>query len=400
MRSKIRILALLFVALSVFGLDGRAAETGALTKISFTSQGDKLVVAFKGTQRLRYRVKDFDSPPHLLVQFFGVRNGLPYSNLKIGKGGVSDIAVQEVDLNGQKITSVSIHMDRKLDYDFDLSQDGATFQLAMAQTSGGTTQGDSEFAGNVYSAGPETKAEAPVIHVPGEKKGTTQIPYSARAKETVFAQRAKGADTSPWISGPVILQDADISQTVRLLSEAAGGANIVVEASLVQKQSTTSANKGGQGGGTGASAAGITVTLYHISLEDALDIISSANSWTWRKFGDYYAIMSKSTANAGVNTVTSATIFEDTATRTDVVIMQPKNTYACVLASKISTVIPDVSCDPSTNYLMMRGVQRDLDRAREMINALDVPTQQITKLATQVTKIIRLKYIDLSNTAF
>jgi len=68
--------------------------------------------------------------------------------------------------------------------------------------------------------------------------------------------------------------------------------------------------------------------------------------------------------------------------------------------AKLADVIADVGCDPSTNYLIMRGVQRDLDRAREMISALDVPTQQITKLATQVTKIIRLNYIDLSSGDF
>jgi len=76
------------------------------------------------------------------------------------------------------------------------------------------------------------------------------------------------------------------------------------EASLVQGQTASSGTGAGAGAGgsqgatTGATAAGITVTLSHITLEDALDIITASNNWTWRKFGDYYAIMSKATANA------------------------------------------------------------------------------------------------------
>ncbi len=388
---------------------GQAAENGgALTKINYRSEGGKLVIEFKGTQRLKYRVKEFENPPHILVQFYGAKNGLPYSDMKIDKGGVTGLSVQEIDVNGEKMTSVSIHLTGKADYDFDLSSNGQLFALTTSVGGEYTGLPASQNQPGYTSATQQKTDESPVIHVPGEKKPTKQIPYvkegsSGQSKEVTLGQRAKGADTSPYIVGPVILQDADISQAVRLLSEAAGGANIVVEASIVQAQSTTggsssSSKSGGKSGGTGATAAGITVTLSHITLEDALDIITASNNWSWRKFGSYYAIISRDTANQGVDTAKSATVFEDTATRTDVVIVQPKNTYACDDVIMLSTVIPEVECYPETNYLLMRGVQKDLDRAREMLKTIDVPIQQITKMASQVTKIIRLKYIQVNNT--
>lgn len=402
MKPKIpKVFSLFFSLALIYACVVSAAETGTLTKINYKLTGGKLSIEFKGTQRLKYKVKEFESPPHLVVQFFGTRNGLPYNEVNVGKGGVSNISVQEVNVNGQKITSVSVHLNEKSAYDFDLSSDGTTFQLT---TGGGSASGTSQSmystipsGTEVYSPAGEEKSSAPVIHVPGEKKTTSQIPYSKSSipgKALVVPPRVKGSDTSPYIVGPVILQDADISQAVRLLSEAAGGANIVVEASLVQTQSTVSAT----GGGAGATSAGITVTLSHITLEDALDIITASNNWSWRKFGDYYAIMRKSTAMDGVKETESAIVYSDTATRTDVVVMQPKNSYACNLAGKLKVVLPDVSCDPSNNYLIMRGVQKDLDRARELIASLDVPIQQITKQASQVTKIIRLKYISVDST--
>ncbi|HOC92857.1 MAG TPA: secretin N-terminal domain-containing protein [bacterium] len=365
-----------------------------LNRVNFREQDGKVVLEFKASGKLRYRVKEYETPPHLLIQFYDTRSSLPYQDLDVNRGNVNKVSVREVSVNSQTSTFVTVRLNSNVDYDFDLSGDGQTFQMYA----GGAKQTASSFSFAPQSQSqpfPDTfKSLPPEIKIPGEQKtGTTQIPYPkasmGKAGEFVVPARVKGLDTSPYIVGPVILQDADISQTIRLLSEAAGGSNIVVEAALVQAQSTTT-------GGAGANA-GITITLSHITLEDALDIITSSNNWSWRKFGDYYAIMTRSTAEKGVITQDTASVYKDTATPTDLVVVQPRHSFACDLVTKVRSVAPDVACDASANLLFMRGIEKDLSRARELIATLDVPVREITKKTSQVTKIIRLKYIQLDS---
>jgi type II secretory pathway component GspD/PulD (secretin) len=390
---KIILKTIALAALAILaGSTAFAQSVVELNRVNFREQDGKVVLEFKASGKLRYRVKEYETPPHLLIQFFDTRSNLPYQDLDVNRGNVNKVSVREVSVNSQISTFVTVRLNSNVDYDFDLSSDGQTFQMYA----GGAKQSASSFSFSPQSQAqpyPDTfKSLPPEIKIPGEQKtGTTQIPYPktsvGKAGEFVVPARVKGMDTSPYIVGPIILQDADISQTIRLISEAAGGANIVVEAALVQMQSTTS-------GGAGANA-GITITLSHITLEDALDIITSSNNWSWRKFGDYYAIMTRATAEKGVVTLDTASVYKDTATPTDFVVIQPKHSYACDLVTKVKSVIPDAMCDASTNLLLLRGIDKDLSRARELISMLDVPVREITKKTSQVTKIIRLKYIQL-----
>ncbi|OQA87453.1 MAG: Type II secretion system protein D precursor [bacterium ADurb.Bin236] len=393
MKIILKTIALAMLA-TLAGSTAFAQSVIELNRVNFREQDGKVVLEFKASGKIRYRVKEYETPPHLLIQFYDTRSSLPYQDLDVNRGNVNKVSVREVSVNSQTSTFVTVRLNSNVDYDFDLSGDGQTFQMYA----GGAKQSASSFSFSPQSQSqsfPDTfKSLPPEIKVPGDQKtGTTQIPYPkatmGKAGEFVVPARVKGMDTSPYIVGPVILQDADISQTIRLLSEAAGGANIVVEAALVQTQSTT--------GGAGANA-GITITLSHITLEDALDIITSSNNWSWRKFGDYYAIMTRSTAEKGVITQDTASVYKDTATPTDFVVVQPRHSFACDLVTKIKAVAPDVTCDASANLLFMRGIEKDLSRARELIATLDVPVREITKKTSQVTKIIRLKYIQLDST--
>jgi len=379
------------------------AEMGSLVKINYKEQNGRVLLEFRGAQRLSYRVKEYESPPHLLVQFFNTKSALPFNQVQVGLGNVTHLSVKELVVNGETATFVSVHLNYASEFDFNLSTDGTAFQLNVKSTgqtgsaaspAAGRTQADTGNSLEQFTFQDQGSSEdsPPVIQIPGEKTGTKQIPYSALQEaasrpgdEVEIPYKVKEGDTSPYIVGPVILQDADISQTVRLLSEAAGGANIVVEASLVGQ-----GQKGGAGGG-------ITVTLSHITLEDALDIITSANNWTWRKYGDYYSIMSKDTAMQGLGKVKAGSIFEDTATKMKVVFIKPQASYACDLLPYLNTVIADVGCDSNRNLILLRGIDKDIDRAREIIKTIDVPIKDVTKRASQVTKIIRLKFIKMDD---
>lgn len=388
------IMVAMAMVLAIFVVDGRAAEMSRIEKINVREESGRVSIEFKGSERLRYRVKEYDSPPHFLVQFFNTASGLPYEKVQVNKGNVSDISVKQIRVNGETSTFMSVHLKEPSDFDFDLAPNGQTFRLAVAGKGAGSDTIIARRSENVNSGGANTTASEPraeldgsypIIQVPGEKKGskgTTQIPYAYKPpsefNEVEIPYKMKDLDTSPYIVGPVILQDADVSQAIRLLSESAGGANIVVQSSLV------------------ATKGGITVTLSHITLEDALDIITSSNNWTWRKFGDYYSIMDKNTAMQGVNTVKSGTMYEDTANKMKVVILQPQFSYACRLMSHLQAVIPDVGCDKSKNLLILRGVENDIARAKELLKALDTANTHLTTQPNQVTRLIKFKYIQMT----
>ena len=116
-----------------------------------------------------------------------------------------------------------------------------------------------------------------------------------------------GIDNSPYIAGPVILQDADVSKVVQLLSEAAGGASIIVESKVLEESAASIAQAGAGGGG------GITMTLSYITLEDALDVITSANNWAWMKIANSYVIISRDTAGQGLDQIEAAQVYDITA---------------------------------------------------------------------------------------
>lgn len=379
-------MGILAACVTLLAITGFSAESARIEKINFKEQGSQVNIEFKGSERLRYRVKEYDSPPHFLVQFFNTSSALPYEKVQVDKGNVTDISIKEIKVNGETSTFLSVHLKQPSDFDFDLNPGGDIFRLSVAgrESSGlGYASTSPSSPSNVKQEYRDGIVYPPSIAVPGDKKGTTQIPYSYEYEPNEFNEveipyKLKDQDSSPYIVGPVILQDADISQAIRLLSEAAGGANIVVQSALV------------------AAGTGITVTLSHITLEDALDIITSSNNWTWRKFGDYYSIMDKDTASQGVNTVKAGTVYEDSASKLKVVIMQPQYSYACRLMGHLNAVIADVGCDKTKNLIILRGEDKDIDRARELLRALDTPTTSLTKGAGQVTRVIKLKYIQLN----
>jgi len=144
-----------------------------------------------------------------------------------------------------------------------------------AETPAAKAPGNEDLGGTVFTPGAESNV-APVIHIPARKKVQIRFHTLERAdSRDCPAPRIKGSDTSPYIVGPVILQDADISQAVRLLSEAPA-AQHSYRSRVVQAQSTTSS--GGGAGGAERRTAGRkhggdgcrnNSHSFHITLEDA-----------------------------------------------------------------------------------------------------------------------------------
>jgi hypothetical protein len=167
------------------------------------------------------------------------------------------------------------------------------------------------------------------------------------------------ADGSPYLNGPVVLQNAKLGDAARLLSEAAGGANILVESALIEQSAASAAN-----------GAGITMTLANISFEDALSALTAANGWTWRREAGVYMITTRETANAGINALSAATVNGRTTVPITVSIYRPKGgARACDLLPLARTAVPDTICDPEKNTLLMRGREKDVARANQILNS-------------------------------
>ena len=173
------------------------------------------------------------------------------------------------------------------------------------------------------------------------------------------AAMRKGADGSPYLNGPVILEDADLGKAVRLLNEAAGGASIVVESALLEQSA-----KSAQG------SAGITMTLANITFEDALSALTAANGWTWRREAGVYMITTRETANAGIDALPAAVVHGRATVPITVSIYRPAGSaHACDLLSIARAVVPETTCDPEQNTLLLRGREQDVARAKKILSS-------------------------------
>ncbi len=382
---KAALTLLLTLTLAVLSMPVHSAQDAPvkLIRINFSQDSGKTIIEFKGTKTLKYKVKEFDDPAHIMVQFLNTTNGLPYDTLTINKGPVTNLSVKEMSVNGQTSTYVSINLTEVVKFDFNNTRNNLGIQLALNNSSTATPM--NTYANSPTQPSTSNSKTSSTSFAPSIPEPSNIIAYSSPGKksssETTIPSRLEGDDKSPYITGPVILQDADISQAIRMLSEAAGGANIVVEAKLV------------------TSAGGITVTLSNITLEAALDVITSANNWAWRKYGDYYAIMSRDTAQEGVDVFSAGEIYSDTATKLRVYIYRFKNNYACnsdILAS-LKTIVPSTICDTRRNIIIIKSTDSEIARAKTLLASLDVPLDSLPKLDSQVNQIIQLDYITLTS---
>jgi len=389
------------------------AQTNRLRKVNISQEGDHLYLKLTGDSRFRYRVKAEDKPPRLTVQLYGTESDLGYSELDVNKGYVKDFSVQELTVSGQKATFIIVHLSQSVEMDYGLSGDGRTFYLATPMYAGAKSVGKSQqfqVDSTDTSIIPPGSMPPEIVvpeNAPSVSPASTMIPYpggatgDSRPGSFMDFPQDVGIDNSPYIAGPVILQDADISKVVQLLSEAAGGASIIVESKVLEESSASIAQSGAGGGG------GITMTLSYITLEDALDVITSANDWAWMKIANSYVIMSRETANQGVDPITAATVYDLATPKLTVTVYRPKNVDACSLTNAVSSVVPDVACDPDLNYLLLKGREEDMIRAKQILGQLDRTRDSsdlpvIKDLAERVlnesaqylvTKVIRLEYI-------
>lgn len=421
-------LALVMPALAfLIMLSGRtpalAESAGKLRKINVAKEGDHLYVKLTGTARFRYRVKSEENPPRLTIQLYDTTAELGYNSLDVNEGYVKNVKIQESTISGQRATFVIIHLNQNVTVDYGLSGDGRTLYISTP-TYAGAGKGDvSQYSAEPYSspsgkskpAAPASPAAPagdiglpPEITVPGnapsiKPAASEMVPYSAAASTSDGASidfsQNRGPDNSPYIVGPIILQDADISKAMQLLSEAAGGASIIVEASIVKANAPSA--KGGGGGG-------ITMTLSHITLEDALDVITSANSdWVWKKVAGSYLVVTKETANQGLDALKAASVYDATNQAIQVSLYKPKYLDACTLVTYVALDVPSSGCDPALNWLLLKGRFEDIERAKAILGKVDTskglkePSAEkkltdrlIDKTASDLTThIVRLKYI-------
>ncbi|MEW6201458.1 MAG: secretin N-terminal domain-containing protein [bacterium] len=376
------ILRTLYISAVLFLTLSANVYAGRLEKVNVQEDAGTVYVKLTGTERFRYRMKEYESPPHVVIQLYNTKSALAYDAVPVSKGNVTNVTINELTMNDDTSTYVSVHLKKSSPVDFKVSPDGRTFTFMALPVS------------EAAAAGKKDKWAPPPIYLPGEPGAAQKT-----ASEGKYPEFPDEQDKSPFIAGPLVLTDADISEAIKLISEAFGGVNIVVDGSIIAKQEQAKAQgaAGGGGGGTiGAEAVGITVTLRNITLEDALDAITSANKWMWQKVGNIYIIMDDKTDEYGYSLVETGRYF-DPAQQMDVDIYRPKYIYACQLVQYGLNIVPSATCDSYANVAIFRGAKKDLDRLRKIVSDIDRP--DVSQPTNFITRIIKLKYIRANDLA-
>lgn len=416
-------LALLLLTALPALMHGETVEQNRVRKINVGTEGDHLYVKINGTARFRYRVKIEEKPPRITVQMYNTETDLGYDALEVNQGYVKDIKITEMTVSGQRAVFLIMHLSQTVRMDYGLSGDGRTLYIAtplFANASPETSIPEYSSEPAVESAprvgaaptggaAPDLTGLPPEIY--GPAGGATEVSLAPSSEFVSYGDSSgsfvdfgedTGIDNSPYIVGPVILQDADISKVVQLLSEAAGGASIIVEATVLEESAKSIAEGASSGGGGG----GVTMTLSHITLEDALDVITSANDWAWIKIANSYLIVSHVTAIKGLDTQDTAA-YDVTADKLPISLYRARNQNACDLISYVNVIVPSAKCDAEKNLIIMKGRDSDVTRAKQILQEVDVAKPQGAPTAVEdytgdslevtgrmlVTKVKRLQYI-------
>ena len=173
---------------------------------------------------------------------------------------------------------------------------------------------------------------------------------------------ARAEDDSPYITGTIRLDNADAGRAVQLLSEAAGGASIIVEQKVLE-QSIQSAQSG----------AGISLTLSNISLADALDALAAANGWAVLDMHGSHLVVSRETLNRGLDVLPAATAYDVSSEKLEITIYRPRSMDACSLEKYAHQAAPDSDCNADLNLLILKGRPGDIDRAKRILDQVDSP---------------------------
>lgn len=370
---------------------GLAAPGGALTKLNYRTEGGTLVITFSGSDRFQYRMHEYDTPPHLLIQFFNTRNALPYNTLDVNKGNVSRIMVQQVDVNGAPATYVKVLLKKKSKYDFDIGPSGTEMTLSMQGAGSGQMSPGSL---------------PPPIVQPGTY-GMLPQPQSS-GSDMQFGKALSSSGTSPYIVGPLKFVDAPLSKIIETLQEVTK-VQIAVEASLMRSlsegtpPSSQSGGLTGGGGGAGGTVGPVlfTITIQNMTLDDALDILTATNNLAWRKIGDTYAVMNKDTIMVGQESVNAGTAFMDTVDKFPIKIFHTTYIPACramielqgfAMPLSASPQTQALRCDPEYNFIIAKGKPEDLARVGEILRKID--TQDKASTDTElISRVITLQYI-------
>ncbi|MFH1537958.1 MAG: secretin N-terminal domain-containing protein [bacterium] len=380
---------LLFVVALGAILCPAASFAGKLEKINVQPTAEGVQVKLTASDRLKYKVQDFESPPRIIIQLSETEKGVPYEKFPVDQGLVTDMKVTQVMKKGAPATFVNVHLSKMARYDFDLSPDGRDFTLKIF----GPAEGKAEsLPPSLVDTAPYQKDwTIPSIRTPSAgAKG-------AAGEPTELPEYPSEEDLSPFVEGPIKVVDADASQVVQILTEAFD-ASIVLDKQILTDEESMKAS---------GTPTGITLTLSNITLQDALDVVSSANGWKWSRVGDTYLILHETTDEYGYD-MTSAPRFKDPAQQMDVMVFKPKYMDACRFSTYASTIIPLPTkyfhCDPSKNIAILRGTPKDLERAIKLFKELDTEemrsrpsaaefTKRYEEVQSFVSKVIRLKYI-------
>lgn len=361
-----------------------AAFAGKLEKINVQPTAEGVQVKLTASDRLKYKVKDYKSPPRIIIQLLDTEKGVPYEKFPVNQGLVTDMKLVQVTKENKPATFVNVHLSKMTQYDFDLGPDGRSFVLKVLSAEGGPSG-----TGPLPPAGREDW-EPPSIWTPPGLKG-------AGDRETLLPEYPSEEDTSPFVEGPINIVDADASQVIQILTK-------TFEASIVLDKEILTDEESMKAAGT---PTGITLSLSNITLQDSLDVIASANGWKWNKVGNIYVITHEMSDEYGYE-MTKTARFADPAQQMDVLVLRPIYFDACQFAVYASTIIPIPSkyfyCDSKNNIAILRGVEKDLERARKLFEEIDTPetrdrptaaetTRQYKEVQNFISRVIKLKYI-------
>ncbi len=373
-------------------------STTKVTHFNFKEEHNSLNLNIIGTEKINYRIREYTSPPHIVIKITDAEYNLPYDKLPINKGPVLDVKIKKMkEVEGDNEVNniyVTVNLIRSPEWDFQLSKDGKIFTLQIKS--------------------PEITIEKKPTKGKQAKKEKEEGPFKKLPSPTIRTEEREEETEKLYECNPIINQnfiDATPSEVVAGLAKQSG-CNIIIDSKIIEEFTPATQEKG-----TTTGMKGLTINLQNITLKEALDIITISQGWEWVYRSGSYIILSKETAEKGLSPV-SLSAPSRTTEKIDSKLFKANYLNVCdrqtylFISNMLYGLFSSSYCDPNSNTLTIVGFPDKLAEAIKKLKEIDTPQYAERESSYQkdkayrtieeefITKVIDLKYIraeDLSS---
>jgi type IV pilus assembly protein PilQ len=332
----------------------RRPPASKIVGVSAEQDNGQLAITVKADGSLKYQDFFLGNPDRLVVDFKDVVNRAPMKPVDVGQGPVKKARLAQFSATAPKVARLVLDLSSRAPYHISESPDG--IRIAFGE---GNTPGPAPLAALRTDPDPEPAA-LPAPALPALPVPVLPEPQGEVAKET-FEARTVGEPEKKFTGDPINLdfREGDILDIFRLFADISG-LNMVVNPGVTGK---------------------VTLKLNQVPWDQALDLILKANSLGYTREDNVIRIAQLTVLHREEEE--RRKLKEGQELAGDLKTWRKSLSYA--KAEELEQTVKKVSLsargtitlDARTNTMIINDLERNIEKAKDLITDLDRATRQV-----------------------